>query len=161
MVQNIFNIDDYNSSNGMNPKIWGPALWFVLHIISFNYPVLPSKTDKKNYFIFLKSLENILPCKSCRDNFKDHFKNLDMNIFDNRDTFSQYIYKLHNIVNSTINKEKYSSYKTVKYTYQYFRYSENIIHKNFNNLQTSIKIIKYNKNNESIKLNNLSIYNNN
>ena len=158
MVQNIFNTDDYNSSNGMNPKIWGPALWFVLHIISFNYPVSPNKNDKRNYFIFLKSLENILPCKSCRDNLKEHFKNIDMNIFDNRDTFSQYIYKLHNIVNSTLDKEKYSSYKSVKYTYQHFRYSDNIIHKNFNNLQSSIKIIKYNKNNESIKLNNLSVY---
>ena len=158
MVQNIFNIDDYNSSNGMNPKIWGPALWFVLHIISFNYPVNPSKNDKKNYFIFLKSLENILPCKSCRDNLKDHLKNIDMNIFDNRDTFSHFIYDLHNLVNHTLNKQKYSLYKSVKHTYQYFRYSDDKTNI-FNNLQSSIKIIKYNKNNESIKLNNLIVYN--
>ena len=164
MVENIiFNNNDYNSDNGMNTKIWGPPLWFILHIISFNYPVSPSKLDKKNYFIFLKSLENVLPCKSCRNNFKDHLGSIDMSIFDSRDTFSRYIYKLHNIVNNSLNKQKYSlSYKSVKNIYEYIRYHDNNINYKYNNdLQSTIKIIKYNKNKDSINITNsvLSIKN--
>ena len=153
MAENIiFNNNDYNSNNGMNTKIWGPPLWFVLHIISFNYPVSPSKADKKNYFIFLKSLEYVLPCKKCRDNFKEHLNTLDMSIFNSRYTFSKYIYYLHNIVNNSLNKEKYLSYKSIKNKYEYIRYREDNINCKYNNLQSTIKLIKYDKNKDAINI---------
>ena len=37
----------------MDPNIWGPQLWFSLHIITFNYPNTPNNTDKQTYKNFL------------------------------------------------------------------------------------------------------------
>ena len=45
--------EDYEDGNGMLTKIWGPSLWHYLHVMSFNYPVNPSKEDKDNYRKFL------------------------------------------------------------------------------------------------------------
>ena len=66
--------DDYNNTNGFMTSIWGPPLWMILHIISFNYPIKPTIEDKNNYYNYILSLKNILPCKYCRDNFLNNLK---------------------------------------------------------------------------------------
>ena len=38
---------DYQSGEGMLTSVWGPSLWHTLHTISFNYPVKPTKEQKK------------------------------------------------------------------------------------------------------------------
>ena len=37
----------------LDPKIWGPQYWFVLHTIALNYPLYPNETIKKKYKLFL------------------------------------------------------------------------------------------------------------
>ena len=44
-----FTLKQYNSKDGMMTSIWGPSMWHTMHTISFNYPVKPTKEDKKNY----------------------------------------------------------------------------------------------------------------
>ena len=149
----IFTNADYNSCSGMKPNIWGPPLWFVLHIISFNYPVHPTKNDKKNYFTFIKSLEHVLPCRSCRDNYKEHIKTIDISVFDNRESFSIYMFKLHNIINSTLDKQTILTYKNVRNVYENFRFHDNEKYK-CNDAQCLIKISKFNKHNKTITINN-------
>ena len=48
--ENLFTENDYNSNDGMMTSIWGPPLWHSLHTISFNYPVQPTETQKKDYY---------------------------------------------------------------------------------------------------------------
>ena len=31
----------------LNPKVWGPHYWFVLHTIALTYPLKPNETVKK------------------------------------------------------------------------------------------------------------------
>ena len=58
----IFTNSHYNSNDGMLTSIWGPPLWHVLHIISFNYPVKPTTKDKDNYYnYFLLLHESVNP----------------------------------------------------------------------------------------------------
>ena len=38
----------------MDPNIWGPQLWFSLHIITLNYPNNPSDIENITIKIFLK-----------------------------------------------------------------------------------------------------------
>ena len=119
----IFNKDDYESNDGMMTYIWGPSLWFSLHIISFNYPVKPTLEQKKYYFKFYYNLQNILPCKSCRDNLKKKFKKspLTLNVFKNRETLSKYIYELHEHVNDMLGKKSNLTYEQVRDRYELFR----------------------------------------
>ena len=72
LVSLISTNNKYNSPNGMMTSTWGPPLWHALHAITFNYPVNPSEEQKKEYFNFFNSLGGVLPCKYCRDNYKEN-----------------------------------------------------------------------------------------
>ena len=102
--KDTFTNKEYNSNDGMITYIWGPAIWHFLHTISFNYPIDPTLKNKKDYYEFIKNLKNILPCKYCRDNLKNNFKILPllMKVFKNRDSFSKYIYDLHELINKML-----------------------------------------------------------
>ena len=119
----VFNDDDYQSGDGMMTSVWGPPLWHVLHTISFNYPINPTNEQKKYYFKFYKNLQNILPCKYCRDNLKNNFSKLPLtlNTFKNRDTLSKYVYNLHELVNTMLGKESGLTYEDVRDRYEHFR----------------------------------------
>lgn len=112
-----------NSSNGMMSKVWGPTLWHSLHVISFNYPLEPTKKQKKEYYNFITSLKYVLPCKYCRDNIVSNFKKAKFSkeVFENRKNFSKFIYDLHNIVNVSLDKKKYKTYEEVAVFYEKFR----------------------------------------
>jgi len=115
--------DDFNSGNGMLTKVWGPCMWFFLHTISFNYPVNPTEEDKKNYRNFILDLKHVLPCKYCRINFKKNLKKnpLTMKNMKNRETFSKYIYYLHEDVNKMLHKKSNLTYKMVRNKFENYR----------------------------------------
>ena len=119
----IFGYKEFNSGDGMLTTVWGPSLWHTLHTMSFNYPVNPTKEDKKNYQNFICSLRHVLPCKYCRMNLKNNFKSLPptMKVMKNRETFSKYIYDLHELVNRMLKKKSNLSYCDVKTRYEHFR----------------------------------------
>lgn len=121
--KHIFTEKDYNSGDGMMTSIWGPPMWHVLHTISFNYPINPTKAHKKAYYKFYSTLESILPCKYCRDNLKENLVNLPltMDMFINRNTLSNYIYNLHESVNTMLGKKSGLTYEEVRERYENFR----------------------------------------
>ena len=118
-----FSKKDFSSGDGMMTKIWGPAMWHYLHTMSFNYPVNPTSEDKKNYRDFILNLKNVLPCKYCRINLSNNFKKkpIQMCNMKSRDTFSRYIYELHETVNKMLNKKSNLTYCEVRERYEHFR----------------------------------------
>jgi hypothetical protein len=120
---NIFKKKDYYSGEGMVTTIWGPPLWHYLHTMSFNYPLHPTPEEKKHYRNFIISLKYTLPCKHCRTNLNTNFKQLPLKWSDmkNRDTFSRYVYQLHQLINKMLNKTSFISYCEVRERYEHFR----------------------------------------
>ena len=118
-----FTQDDYNSGDGMMTSVWGPPMWHILHTLSFNYPVHPTEEDKKHYYKHYKNLVNILPCKYCRTNLANNLKNhkLTKAVMKNRDSLSRWVYELHEIVNTMLNKKSGLSYEDVRDRYEHFR----------------------------------------
>jgi len=118
-----FSLEQYSENNGFLTRIWGNSLWHVMHCMSFNYPINPTKEDKKSYMFFVKNLKNVLPCGKCRKNLSGNFKKLPLNMNDmlNRETFSKYIYNLHEIINTMLGKKSGLSYEEVRNTYEHFR----------------------------------------
>jgi len=114
---------DFNSKDGMLTRVWGPSMWHTLHTISFNYPVHPSAQDKKSYRNFILQLKYILPCGKCRDNLRKNFKQLPLKMNDmrTRETFSKYIYNLHELINKMLNKKSNLTYSDVRERYENFR----------------------------------------
>jgi len=132
---------DYMSSDGMLTSVWGPSMWHYLHIMSFNYPVNPTPEQKKHYREFILNLQHTLPCKYCRINLKNNFKVLPLTYecMKSRDTFSRYIYRLHEVINKMLKKKSGLSYCDVRERYEHFRSrcTEDETHK---------RLFKFNKN---------------
>jgi len=118
-----FKRKDYYSGDGMLTAVWGPSMWHFLHTMSFNYPVVPSADDKQHYREFMMSLQYILPCKFCRQNLTKNYKAFPLRSADleNRETFSRYVYKLHEMVNKMLKKKSGLSYCDVRERYEHFR----------------------------------------
>lgn len=119
----VYKGHDYNSGEGMLTSVWGPTLWHYLHTMSFNYPVKPTPQQKKDYMGFIKSLVNVLPCKYCRINLVKNFKDVPLNIADmkDRNTFSRYVYRLHEHINKMLGKKSNLTYNEVRDRYEHFR----------------------------------------
>jgi hypothetical protein len=119
----VFTLKDYNANDGMISSVWGPAMWHYLHTMSFNYPVNPTLDDKRNYKNFVMNLRYVLPCKYCRMNLKTNFKQLPLKNSDmeNRETFSRYVYELHELVNRMLKKKSNLTYCEVRERYEHFR----------------------------------------
>ena len=119
----VFSKKDYNSGDGMLTTVWGPSMWHYLHTMSFNYPVDPTPEQKQHYRDFVLSLQHVLPCKYCRQNLTNNFKvmPLTMQQMKNRESFSRYIYNLHELVNKMLGKKSNLTYCDVRERYEHFR----------------------------------------
>jgi hypothetical protein len=122
-TKKIYSKNDYNSGDGMLTSVWGPSAWHLLHTMSFNYPVEPTQEQKHHYRNFVLNLKNVLPCKYCRMNLKTNLKELPltMDCMKNRDTFSRYIYNLHELINRKLKKKSNLKYCDVRERYEHFR----------------------------------------
>jgi len=118
-----FKKKDYISGDGMLTTVWGPSMWHYLHTMSFNYPVNPSDEDKKHYREFMLNLQYVLPCKYCRQNLTNNYKIFPLKTSDmaSRDSFSRYVYKLHEMVNKLLKKKSGLTYCDVRERYEHFR----------------------------------------
>lgn len=118
-----FKRNDFYSGDGFLTTVWGPAQWHMLHTISFNYPVEPTAAQKRQYRNYVLSLQHVLPCKYCRINLRKNLKKLPLTMghMRNRDTFSRYVYQLHELVNRMLNKKSGLSYCDVRERYEHFR----------------------------------------
>ena len=115
---------DYNSNDGMMTYVWGPPQWFYLHTMSFNYPVRPTAEQKRHYRAYVESLQHTLPCGACRTNLartlrKEH--RLTASALKNRDSFSRWVYELHEHVNRMLGKPSSLTYEEVRERFEHFR----------------------------------------
>jgi hypothetical protein len=122
-MSKVFKSEDYNSNDGMLTYIWGPALWHTLHTMSFNYPVNPTKEQKESYYNYFISLKNVLPCKYCRDNYAKNLEKLPLTAskLKNRETFSRWVFDMHELINKNLNKKSNLTYEIVRDRYEHFR----------------------------------------
>ncbi len=93
----------------MDPRVWGPHFWFVLHLISFNYPDNPSTFDKEQHKAFYHSVKDILPCANCRQHYKNYLSQypIEPNL-DRRMDLITWVIQIHNFVNVALGKQPMS-----------------------------------------------------
>ena len=93
----------------MDPEIWGPKLWFVIHTIALNFPDEPTYNDIRNTEQFFESLKYNIPCDKCRVHYTQRLnKNPIINNLKNSDTLFRYTIELHNDVNISLGKRTYT-----------------------------------------------------
>ena len=89
----------------MNPEVWGPPAWTFLHSVTLAYPDNPTDTDKTNYKNFFTSLQPILPCAKCSQNYYKHLQEDPIsNHLENKKSLVNWLINVHNKVNSSNDK---------------------------------------------------------
>jgi len=87
----------------LDPKIWGPHYWFVLHTIALNYPLRPNEVTKKKYYDFIQNLPLFIPVTNMGNSFSkllDHYPVTPY--LDSRQSFIKWIYFIHNKINVSL-----------------------------------------------------------
>lgn len=93
----------------MDPKVWGPHFWFVLHLVSFNYPDKPSTFQKEAYAAFYHSVKDILPCPTCRQHYQNYLSQYPIQPhIDERLHLVKWVIQIHNFVNNKLGKPVYT-----------------------------------------------------
>ena len=100
----------------MDPQLWGPHLWYFLHTISFEYPITPTWTQKKEMTDFLVALQYIIPCEHCRFHYKNYLLDYPPSL-ENQTKFIIWMVNLHNNINVRLGKPQ-KPYEEVLEFYQ-------------------------------------------
>ncbi len=98
----------------MNPNVWGPPAWDFLHTITFNYPYRPTPKEKMKAIIFFETLEDMLPCHSCRKHYQENLAKYPVrNAVSDRDTLVKWLIHIHNQVNRLLGKRIYHPHTVI------------------------------------------------
>lgn len=84
----------------MDPKIWGFCGWKFLYSTALMYPKEPSNQVKMNYMNFYNSIEHVIPCDDCGDNYGRHAKILPIDQYlESRNDLFTWVLRMNNSVN--------------------------------------------------------------
>lgn len=90
----------------LDPIIWGPHYWFMLHTIALNYPIRPNDVIKKKYYDLIQNLPSLLPHKVCRETLVALLQAYPISPYlDSRKSFVQWTHFIHNKINEMLGKE--------------------------------------------------------
>ncbi len=105
----------------MDPTIWGPKLWFVIHTFALNYPDNPTYEDKRVMEEFFNNLKYSIPCKKCKIHYRQRLeRNPIVNYLDNKQSLFKFTIDLHNQVNKSLGKKIYSYDEVVEIYKQHY-----------------------------------------
>lgn len=95
-------------SKTVDPQVWGPAFWFILHNGSSRYPEKEaSPVWKESMRGFILGIPVMIPCEICADHARAHIEanwnNLD-EIVSNRKNLFNFFVDMHNMVNKRYGK---------------------------------------------------------
>jgi len=86
-------------SGGIDPSVWGPPLWFLIHMQALMYPSKPTQLDKEKTMAFFDGLVQVLPCASCAMHYRTEMAGLDRKkTFSSRDALFSWTVDFHNRV---------------------------------------------------------------
>ena len=89
----------------MDPTVWGPSFWFVLHTVSLNYPEKPTYVEKRTHHDFYRIIQHILPCEACRRHYKELFATYPIEPFlTSKQSLVTWVVMIHNQVNKRLGK---------------------------------------------------------
>lgn len=92
----------------MNPKLWGPNFWYILHIVTFSYPKNPTENDKNSYRDFFNILRYILPCDDCKKHYTKYITQYPITPhLDSKANLIKWLIQIHNFVNISLGKPTY------------------------------------------------------
>jgi hypothetical protein len=87
----------------LDPKIWGPQYWFVLHTIALSYPSNPTETMRKKFYDFYQNLPLFIPIEEIGNNFSKFLDKYPVTPYlESRQSLVRWTHFIHNKINAAL-----------------------------------------------------------
>jgi len=102
----------------LNPEIWGPHYWFVLHTIALTYPLKPNDISKKKYYDFIQNLPLFIPITNIGNTFSQFIDKYPVTPYlDSRESMVKWVHFIHNKINIYLGKDEITYHNAMKLYY--------------------------------------------
>jgi hypothetical protein len=150
-------------NNRFNENKYFNIIWNLMHLLTVEYPDVPSDKFKQTTIEFIKSI-NLFSCSSCSNHFRPEEKTI-INAVQSKNLFIEFLIDYHNNINKNkinnilyttdmiIDKYKNNDYKLFYKTSYNIDVEEMILNEDFNSIYEKLKDIKttiYNEKNLEI-----------
>jgi hypothetical protein len=106
----------------LDPKVWGPHYWFVLHTIAISYPINPNKIMKKKMYDFIQNLPLFLPIEEIGNNFSKFLNKYPVTPYlDSRKSLMRWVNFIHNKINVSLNKSELTFEESLTKYYENYK----------------------------------------
>lgn len=108
----------YPSLQNIAPHVWGPHGWKFMHAVALAYPNDPSLEEKRAAAQFFTSLEYLLPCESCKQNYRKELQSFPLQpALESKQKLNEWLTTLHNSVNERLKKTVMSPEQVLEYVF--------------------------------------------
>ena len=106
----------------LDPAIWGPHYWFVLHTVAQTYPEVPTSVTKRKYYDFIQNLPLFIPNHDIGDRLIELLDKFPVSPYlDSRDSFVRWVHFLHNKINVVLGKEELTLFDALDKYREHYR----------------------------------------
>lgn len=106
----------------LDPDVWGPHYWFMLHTTALNYPTNPNTTTKKKFYDFIHNLPLFIPHRDISDAFAKVLDKYPLTPYlENKKSFMKWMHFVHNYINKTLNKPPLDYYEAIDKYYNHYK----------------------------------------
>jgi hypothetical protein len=88
----------------MNPATWGPPLWRIMTDVAYKADRVQNTQVLPYVCTFFKSLAFLLPCKYCRQSYREYIKTLDCGEFNQQRRLTEWVWRIKEMVNDKLKK---------------------------------------------------------
>lgn len=112
----------------LDPEVWGPFYWFVLHTIALSYPSHPNETIKKKYYDFLQNMPLFLPISTMGNKFSELLDKYPVTPYlDSQPSFVKWVHFIHNKINVQLGKDELTFTEALDAYYELYKPKEIIL----------------------------------
>jgi hypothetical protein len=114
-----------NQAFDLNPSIWGPHFWFVLHSIAITYPNNPTETMRKKCYDFIQNFALFLPNENIGNYFLELLDKFPVTPYlDNRLSLMKWVHFIHNNINKKLGKPEMDFFDSLDAYYDNYKVIE-------------------------------------
>jgi len=106
----------------LDPKVWGPHMWFFINTIAMTYPNRPNAITKKKYYDFMQNLPMFIPIEQMSGEFSKLLDEYPIQPYlDTKESFIRWVWFIHNKINEKLEKPQITLNDFYKQYYEEYK----------------------------------------
>ena len=106
----------------LDPKVWGPHMWFFINTIAMTYPNRPNAVTKKKYYDFMQNLPMFIPIEHMSGEFSKLLDEYPIQPYlDTKESFIRWVWFIHNKINEKLEKPQITLNEFYKKYYEEYK----------------------------------------